>query len=143
MCAQVPRDIIDRNLRKASEKGQADYAEVRLMWRSPCVRLTDTSAMCTSQLGSLNNVQACQRCFLPRWETRPCWAVNTEAWSAAQVTYEAYGAGGTGFIMECLTDNVNRCITTSLLTTCPRQRRCMPMLWRAPDHTEVAWKAAF
>lgn len=26
-----------------------------------------------------------------------------------QVTYEAYGAGGTGFIMECLTDNVNRC----------------------------------
>ena len=25
------------------------------------------------------------------------------------MTYEAYGAGGTGFIMECLTDNVNRC----------------------------------
>lgn len=25
-----------------------------------------------------------------------------------QVTYEAYGAGGTGFVMECLTDNLNR-----------------------------------
>ncbi len=25
-----------------------------------------------------------------------------------QVTYEAYGAGGTGFILECLTDNLNR-----------------------------------
>ena len=25
--------------------------------------------------------------------------------------YEAYGAGGTGFIMECLTDNVNRSAT--------------------------------
>lgn len=29
----------------------------------------------------------------------------------AQVTYEAYGAGGTGFIAECLTDNVNRSAT--------------------------------
>ena len=28
-----------------------------------------------------------------------------------QVTYEAYGAGGTGFIAECLTDNVNRSAT--------------------------------
>ena len=28
-----------------------------------------------------------------------------------QVVYEAYGAGGTGFIMECLTDNVNRSAT--------------------------------
>ncbi|KAL3140787.1 hypothetical protein ABBQ32_005331 [Trebouxia sp. C0010 RCD-2024] len=25
-----------------------------------------------------------------------------------EVTYEAYGAGGTGFVMECLTDNLNR-----------------------------------
>ena len=24
------------------------------------------------------------------------------------MTYEAYGAGGTGFVMECLTDNLNR-----------------------------------
>ena len=24
------------------------------------------------------------------------------------MTYEAYGAGGTGFILECLTDNLNR-----------------------------------
>ena len=32
-----------------------------------------------------------------------CWNV--------QIVYEAYGAGGTGFIMECLTDNVNRSAT--------------------------------
>ena len=30
---------------------------------------------------------------------------------AAQMTYEAYGAGGTGFVIECLTDNVNRSAT--------------------------------
>lgn len=24
------------------------------------------------------------------------------------MTYEAYGHGGTGFVIECLTDNVNR-----------------------------------
>jgi hypothetical protein len=27
------------------------------------------------------------------------------------MTYEAYGAGGTGFVIECLTDNVNRSAT--------------------------------
>ncbi|KAL4433067.1 hypothetical protein ABPG77_006494 [Micractinium sp. CCAP 211/92] len=48
--AQVPSDIIERNIKKASES-KADYAEV---------------------------------------------------------TYEAYGLGGTGFVIECLTDNVNR-----------------------------------
>lgn len=31
--------------------------------------------------------------------------------SVVQITYEAYGAGGTGFIAECLTDNVNRSAT--------------------------------
>ncbi|CAL8466478.1 g6014 [Coccomyxa elongata] len=52
--AEVPKDIIERNLKKATDKSQADYQEV---------------------------------------------------------TYEAYGAGGTGFIAECLTDNVNRSAT--------------------------------
>ena len=33
---------------------------------------------------------------------------NSTATHLVQVTYEAYGAGGTGFIMECLTDNLNR-----------------------------------
>lgn len=49
--AQVPTDIIDRNLKKASDKNAADYSEM---------------------------------------------------------TYEAYGVGGSGFIIEALTDNVNR-----------------------------------
>ncbi|GAB4818860.1 hypothetical protein N2152v2_005906 [Parachlorella kessleri] len=49
--AQLPTDIIDRNIKKASEKNAADFAEV---------------------------------------------------------TYEAYGPGGSGFVIECLTDNVNR-----------------------------------
>ena len=44
--AQLPTDIIDRNIKKASEKNAADFAEV---------------------------------------------------------TYEAYGPGGTGFVIECLT----------------------------------------
>eukprot|EP00798_Chlamydomonas_sp_ICE-L_P024977 gene24977-10638_t len=47
----VPKDVIDRNLKKAIDKNQADYQEL---------------------------------------------------------CYEAYGPGGTGFIIECLTDNVNR-----------------------------------
>eukprot|EP00887_Chlorella_sp_A99_P005047 scaffold4.g5047.t1 len=48
--AQVPADIVDRNIKRASES-KADYTEV---------------------------------------------------------TYEAYGIGGTGFVVECLTDNLNR-----------------------------------
>ena len=36
MRAQVPRDIIDRNLKKATDKGQADYAEVRSNWQQHC-----------------------------------------------------------------------------------------------------------
>ena len=51
--AGVPRDIIDRNVAKASEGAAADFKEA---------------------------------------------------------VYEAYGAGGTGFIIECLTDNVNRSV---------------------------------
>lgn len=27
-----------------------------------------------------------------------------------EIMYEAYGPGGTGFIIECLTDNVNRSV---------------------------------
>ena len=38
-------------------------------------------------------------------------AVLKQACVAAQMTYEAYGAGGTGFVIECLTDNVNRSAT--------------------------------
>lgn len=49
--AQLPADIIERNLKKASEKNASDYSEM---------------------------------------------------------TYECYGPGGTGFIIEALTDNVNR-----------------------------------
>lgn len=29
-----------------------------------------------------------------------------------QVTYEAYGPGGTGYVLECLTDNLNRSAAT-------------------------------
>lgn len=49
--SQVPADIIERNLKKGSEKSSAEYSEM---------------------------------------------------------VYEAYGPGGTGFIIEALTDNVNR-----------------------------------
>lgn len=49
--AQLPKDVVDRNMKKASDKSQADFREI---------------------------------------------------------SYEAYGAGGTGFICECLTDNINR-----------------------------------
>lgn len=47
----IPRDIIERNLKKAADKSQADFSEL---------------------------------------------------------CYEAYGPGGTGFVVECLTDNLNR-----------------------------------
>lgn len=49
--AQVPKDIIERNIKKASEANQADFQEL---------------------------------------------------------LFEAYGPGGTGFLIECLSDNVNR-----------------------------------
>jgi transcriptional/translational regulatory protein YebC/TACO1 len=47
----VPKDIIERNIKRATDTKQADFAEL---------------------------------------------------------IYEAYGPGGTGFLVECLTDNVNR-----------------------------------
>ena len=34
-------------------------------------------------------------------------SVKVHLWPL-QISYEAYGAGGTGFICECLTDNINR-----------------------------------
>lgn len=49
--AGVPKDVVERNIKNASDKNQADFSEV---------------------------------------------------------TYEAYGPGGTGFIIEALTDNLNR-----------------------------------
>lgn len=49
--AGVPKDIIDRNIKRAADKNQTDYQEI---------------------------------------------------------LYEAYGPGGTGFVIECLTDNPNR-----------------------------------
>mmetsp|Transcript_1851 Transcript_1851/g.6643 ORF Transcript_1851/g.6643 Transcript_1851/m.6643 type:complete len:299 (-) Transcript_1851:132-1028(-) len=52
--ANVPKDIIDRNVNKASDKNQADYQ---------------------------------------------------------YITYEAYGVGGVGLVIEALTDNVNRAIS--------------------------------
>ncbi len=50
--ANVPKDIVERNIKKASDSKQGDYQEVN---------------------------------------------------------YECYGPGGTGFVVECLTDNLNRC----------------------------------
>ena len=37
-----------------------------------------------------------------------CSLIRARLHLRLQVTYEAYGAGGTGFILECLTDNLNR-----------------------------------
>jgi hypothetical protein len=53
--ADVPKDIIDRNLKKATDKGQADFVEL---------------------------------------------------------TYEVYGYGGVGLVLEVLTDNFNRAAAT-------------------------------
>lgn len=36
-----------------------------------------------------------------------CTAIALQA-DYHEVTYEAYGPGGTGFIVDCLTDNLNR-----------------------------------
>lgn len=53
---------------------------------------------------------------------------------AAQMTYEAYGTGGTGFVIECLTDNVNRsatevswlmCTTTALRQGSGSAEKCV------------------
>ncbi len=64
--AQIPKDIIDRNIKKASDKTQGDYSEV---------------------------------------------------------VYEAYGPGNTGFVVEALTDNVNRSASGGLdLEACRESR---------------------
>lgn len=43
-------------------------------------------------------------CSSPQW-------LGGDALFPGQVVYEAYGVGGTAFVIECLTDNVNRSVT--------------------------------
>ncbi len=44
--AEVPRDIMDRNLKKASDKSQADFSEV-MMQCAPCrCRLSFDASAC-------------------------------------------------------------------------------------------------
>lgn len=67
--------------------------------------LLPTVCTCTA----LSTVCCVTTSHSPLWRYRPaergaCWACSP----IRQITYEAYGLGGTGFVIECLTDNVNR-----------------------------------
>ena len=89
--SNVPRDIIDRNIKRASEKGQADFSEVDASIRHST--MMQNGIHCSSTQSKV---------------------VIAEKFAATlplcilQVLYEAYGPGGTGFIAVALTDNLNR-----------------------------------
>jgi transcriptional/translational regulatory protein YebC/TACO1 len=68
------QDLIDRNVKRATDKSQADYTEASLV--------------------------AFAFCLAPPYR------------SLSQVTYEAYGLGGVGMVIEILTDNLNRAAMT-------------------------------
>ena len=83
--AQLPVDIIDRNLKKANEKNSADFSEMVYEAYGMCL-----SVPCTASLLAYLYVL-----FSPALNPPP-------------FRFYRSGPGGTGFIIEALTDNVNR-----------------------------------
>ncbi len=92
--ASLPNDIVTRNLEKATDKSAANFSEV-----------------CWTDEGRVGGDPASRRC---------CHAVNTASscilthppHALWQVVYECYGPGGTGYVIESLTDNTNRSAST-------------------------------
>ena len=89
--ASVPKDIIERNIKRASDKSQADFQEVSML------------TTCLTAFSTGNHITVCTVTAMFTVRQHP-----QDGGNLLQVTYEAYGAGGTGFVMECLTDNLNR-----------------------------------
>ena len=95
--ASVPKDIIERNIKRASDKSQADFQEVSML----------TKCLTTFSIGNhITMYTVTADGYLPAMFT--VRQHHQDGDNLLQVTYEAYGAGGTGFVMECLTDNLNR-----------------------------------
>ena len=64
-----------------------------------CVACAPACCLCSSHARPLVPRPSC--CLVP-----PCLCLMARR--ILQIAYEAYGPGGTGFIVFCLTDNVNR-----------------------------------
>jgi transcriptional/translational regulatory protein YebC/TACO1 len=98
--ADVPKDIIDRNLKKATDKGQADFVEL-------------TYEVCNGFLNCV--VQKSILLWNPilsfcKFAIRGTECMCTDAFSA--FGFQVYGYGGVGLVLEVLTDNFNRAAAT-------------------------------
>lgn len=89
--ASLPNDIITRNIAKANEASAASFAEV-------------------GGGGAGGTARRAWSEELPRGRSCPCQP--PPPCTPSQVVYECYGPGGTGFIIESLTDNTNRAAST-------------------------------
>jgi len=124
--ARVPRDIIDRNIGEPTA-----YSALHLAARAPVSRTPDTHASSHPRGGGPPRGPQSGPGGGPWGErpaagggggpgggslggatrrARPLLAGKGKDSDAEykEVLYEAYGPGGTGFLIECLTDNVNR-----------------------------------
>ena len=109
---QIPIEISDRNIKRASES-KADYAGGCVVGGVGVGWGVGGAHGRMSAMGQLHQQperagrappQGTQG--LVRWPlpSAPCSPPTHDA----DVVYEAYGIGGTGFVIECLTDNLNR-----------------------------------
>jgi len=101
----APKDLIERNLKRASDAKQADYAELVYealsFWFFTCWR----RSFCWARLAFPVSVS-------PALATPPSPSqINQHPPALKKQQHKnnnSYGPGGTGFVVEVLTDNVNR-----------------------------------
>lgn len=107
--ALLPRIVMKHSRWQAGISVSGVQGITHLICKRSAFRGTDFGRNLYSQR-STRNVKAwrvTQAHHLPGMEV----VISMHCGLCVQVTYEAYGAGGTGFIAECLTDNVNRSAT--------------------------------
>lgn len=91
MVSQVPRDLEDCNLKRAINTKSADFTE------AVSVEQTNHNYLC--------HVSKVPRDVVDRNLKR---ATDAKSADFTEAVYECYGAGATGFVVEALTDNLNR-----------------------------------
>lgn len=79
-----------------------------LLWKCPHTRRLTCCAVFTFSTCALSADPPIILLIIISSKQTQVLLINHFANYQTQVLYEAYGPGGTGFVIECLTDNVNR-----------------------------------
>ncbi|KAK3006328.1 hypothetical protein RJ639_015937 [Escallonia herrerae] len=105
----VPKEILDRNVKRASEKGQEAYIEK--VYESPLAEQPDIEDK-FSKPDNLSPSDLCTRfvmAFLADAIENPL-GVTIDFIKSSRTRLEVYGYGGVGIIVEVSTDKINRSV---------------------------------